>query len=115
MLEGLLKAGGFEVSIAADAMQAVMLAVRKPPDALILDIGMPGGGGFQVLDRLKASTNKKLNNFPIIVLSGLTDPLLAGGSSAWASPRFFETGRAGQVRQALTVCRLPRVDDMAGT
>lgn len=116
MLEGLLKAGGFEVSIAADAMQAVMLAVRKPPDALILDIGMPGGGGFQVLDRLKASTNKKLNNFPIIVLSGLTDPLLAGRVLGMGVAEFFSKPVApDKLRQALDRLLAPRQDDFAST
>lgn len=116
MLEGVLKAGGFDVSIAADAMQAIMLAVRKPPDAIILDIGMPGGGGFQVLERLKASTNPKLSKVPIIVLTGLTDPLLAGRVLGIGADEFFSKPVTPEkLRQALDRLLAPRVDDMAGS
>src|SRR5262245_45163296 len=89
MLEGLLKAGGFEISIAKDAMQDIMLAVSKQTDAMILDIGMPGGGGYQVLERLKKSTNKKLKAVPIIVLTGLNDPQLRGRVLAMGADEFF--------------------------
>lgn len=116
MLEGVLKAGGFEISIAADAMQTIMLAVRKPPDAIILDIGMPGGGGYQVLERLKASTNKKLNTVPIIVLTGLTDPQLRGRVLGMGANEFFSKPVApDKLREALDRLLAPRVDDMAGT
>ena len=116
MLSGLLKAGGFEVSVAADAMQAIMLAVRKPPDAIILDIGMPGGGGFQVLERLKASTNPKLSKVPVIVLTGLTDPLLAGRVLAIGASEFLSKSVTPEkLRETLDRLLAPRVDDMAGT
>jgi len=116
MLSGLLKAGGFEVSVAADAMQAIMLAVRKPPDAILLDIGMPGGGGFQVLERLKASTNPKLSKVPVIVLTGLTDPLLAGRVLAIGASEFLSKSVTPEkLRETLDRLLAPRVDDMAGT
>src|SRR2546422_8557667 len=47
LLSSVLKASGFELTIARDAMQAVMMAMRNPPDAVILDIGMPGGSGLR--------------------------------------------------------------------
>jgi DNA-binding response OmpR family regulator len=59
---------GFEVIIAHDAMQAMMLARRCRPDVIILDINMPGGSGMEVLRRLKNSTNTDF--VPVIVLSG---------------------------------------------
>jgi DNA-binding response OmpR family regulator len=43
MLESCLKARGFRVNVAFDAIQAWMAAIRTPPDAIILDIQMPGG------------------------------------------------------------------------
>ncbi len=32
-----------------------MFAMKTPPDVIALDIGMPGGSGFDVLKRLKQS------------------------------------------------------------
>src|SRR5207249_9730668 len=72
LLSSVLEASGFELSIARDAMQAVMMAMRKPPDAVILDIGMPGGSGLQVLERLKASP--KTHPVPVLGGTAVTDP-----------------------------------------
>jgi adenylate cyclase len=71
MLSGALTARGYAFVIAADAMQAVMFAVQKLPDAIILDINMPAGTGHVALKRLKASA--RTASIPVIVLSGSTD------------------------------------------
>ena len=60
---------------AYDAMQTVMFAVKSPtPDAIILDINMPGGTGLEALRKLKASA--KTQHIPVIVLSGSIDQSL---------------------------------------
>ena len=87
MLSGVLQGGGFEVLVAVDAMQAVMLAVRHTPAAIILDIGMPGGTGFQVLERLKKSA--KTSTVPVIVLTALTDPSLRARVLGLGAKEFF--------------------------
>lgn len=72
MVSSLLKASGHEVRAAYDSIQAVMLAMRQPPDAIILDIAMPAGGGWSVLQRLRASS--KTSGIPVVVLTASTDP-----------------------------------------
>ncbi len=67
-----LKKQGFNVTVAFDAMQAWMAASRNPLDAVILDINMPGGSGFEVLRKLKTSVKTSL--IPVIVVSGTIDP-----------------------------------------
>ena len=71
----LLKAGledkGFEVVVAEDAMRAGMLALRTAPDAIVLDINMPGGSGLEVLRRLRRSS--KTQHIPVVVVSGSID------------------------------------------
>lgn len=65
----LLRREGYEVMPAMDAMQTVMLAMRTPPpDAIVLDLQMPGGTGLGALQRLKASNKTSL--IPVILLSG---------------------------------------------
>ncbi len=74
MLSTQLRAKGFSVAAAYDATYTFMVAMKSPPDAVVLDIQMPGGTGRAVLERLKGSS--KTMQIPVIVLSGLTDPNL---------------------------------------
>lgn len=41
--------------VAHNAMQALMTALRTPPDAIVFHIQMPGGTGIEALKKLKAS------------------------------------------------------------
>lgn len=61
------KANGFDVVTASDGVQATSVALRERPDLIVLDIGMPGGDGFVVAERLRSSSVTRL--IPIIVLS----------------------------------------------
>ena len=67
-----LRASGWQVDVAVDAMQAVMMAIRGSPDVIVLDINMPGGKGTEALSKIKASTKTAL--IPVLVLSGSIDP-----------------------------------------
>lgn len=71
LIRSSLRAKGWEVEVATDAMQAVMFAIRSAPDALVLDINMPGGTGVTALKRLKASVKTRF--IPVLVLSGTSD------------------------------------------
>jgi CheY-like chemotaxis protein len=66
-----LQERGYEVLAAQDACQAGMVALRTAPDAIILDINMPGGSGIEVLKRLKRSI--KTQRIPVVVVSGSGD------------------------------------------
>lgn len=64
-----LKSRGWQVEVAHDAMQALMFAMKvPPPDVIALDIGMPGGTGFDVLKKLRQSS--RTGQIPVVVVSG---------------------------------------------
>jgi CheY-like chemotaxis protein len=64
-----LKSRGWQVEVAHDAMQALMFAMKSPPpDVIALDIGMPGGTGFEVLKKLQQSS--RTGQIPVVVVSG---------------------------------------------
>jgi two-component system KDP operon response regulator KdpE len=59
-----LRARGYEVDLAATGEEALQLAARHRPDAVILDLGLPGMSGVEVIDGLRG-----WSSVPIIVLS----------------------------------------------
>jgi DNA-binding response OmpR family regulator len=62
-----LKASGYKVMTAMDAISAIAVARKEGPDLIILDIGLPAGDGFLVLDRMRVLAD--LASTPVIVLS----------------------------------------------
>ena len=59
-----LKARSYDVVTATTGEQALVLAAERRPDAVILDLGLPGISGIDVIDGLRGWTS-----VPIIVLS----------------------------------------------
>lgn len=86
-----LKAGGYEAVMAGDGISAIAVAQKEKPDAILLDLGLPGGDGFTVMGRMKA--NNLLSSIPIIVVSA-RDPLnnldraFKGGATAFFQKPF---------------------------
>jgi two-component system KDP operon response regulator KdpE len=64
-LEVNLRARGFDVALAQSGEDALVAAARLHPDAVILDLGLPGMDGLDVVQGLRGWTT-----VPIIILSG---------------------------------------------
>ena len=62
-----LKANGYEVTCATDGLSAITVARKEAPDLVILDLGLPAGDGFLVLERMRRLAD--LVATPVIVLS----------------------------------------------
>jgi len=63
----LLKAHGYETFLAADGLSAISEALKHRPDLIVLDLGLPAGDGFVVLERLRSSMHLAVT--PVIVVS----------------------------------------------
>ena len=53
LLSASLRYAGFDVVTAADGNEALTMARAQRPDALVLDVMMPGLDGFEVVRRLR--------------------------------------------------------------
>jgi DNA-binding response OmpR family regulator len=62
-----LKAKDYVVVSAGDTVSAITVARKEAPDLVILDLGLPAGGGFVVLERMRDLAD--LAGIPVIVLS----------------------------------------------
>jgi two-component system, OmpR family, KDP operon response regulator KdpE len=60
-----LRARGYEVSTSSAGQDALVEAARRPPDAVLLDLGLPDVDGTDVIRQLRTWTA-----VPVIVLSG---------------------------------------------
>ena len=85
-----LRANNYEVTTASDGYTAIAQAQKERPALIILDLGLPVGDGFVVLDRLQ--TSDTLSGVPVIVLSA-RDPqtneeraLKAGAAAFFQKP-----------------------------
>jgi len=67
LLSTALKAHNYYPVWAADGMHAISAARQQQPEAILLDLGLPGGDGFYVLERLKSNTT--LSAIPVIVVT----------------------------------------------
>jgi putative two-component system response regulator len=67
LLSTILQTHNFNPVWAADGMQAIAAARLHQPRAILLDLGMPGGDGLLVLERLKS--NRLLSHIPVIVVT----------------------------------------------
>jgi DNA-binding response OmpR family regulator len=64
----MLKAQGYRVAAAGDTISAMRIAVVEHPDLAILDIGLPGGEGYIVMERFRSLPS--LAAVPVVVLTG---------------------------------------------
>jgi two-component system KDP operon response regulator KdpE len=85
-----LRANEYDITTASDGYSAIASAQKDRPDLIILDLGLPVGDGFVVLDRLQASN--PLSSIPVIVLTA-RDPqnnedraLKAGAAAFFQKP-----------------------------
>ena len=85
-----LRANHYDTYYACDGFSAVAMAQKEHPDLIILDIGLPAGDGFVVLERLQRQAH--LAAIPVIVLTA-RDPqsnrertLKAGASAFFQKP-----------------------------
>jgi DNA-binding response OmpR family regulator len=62
-----LKAAGYEPVFAGDAISAVNQARNERPELILLDLSLPAGDGYLVMERLKVMP--ALEGIPVIVVS----------------------------------------------
>jgi len=63
-----LQSAGYDVDISTDAYGGTQSAIRSNPDLIILDLMMPAGGGFALLDRINKIP--LTSTIPVIILTG---------------------------------------------
>jgi two-component system, OmpR family, response regulator len=68
-----LRLAGFMPREAENGLEAIRILEWSRPDALVLDLGLPGLDGFAVLDEIAA--HAEIGRLPIIIVTGSQEPL----------------------------------------
>jgi two-component system, OmpR family, copper resistance phosphate regulon response regulator CusR len=107
-LEKGLRANGFATTVAVDGHEAVALAGSGSFDLLILDLGLPGRDGFDVLGELRGRGSK----IPVVILTArdsVRDTVagLEGGADDYITKPFRFEELLARVRLRLRGERAP--------
>jgi CheY-like chemotaxis protein len=103
LIAGALKGEGRQIFSAYDALGGFSLVMREQPDLLILDLTMPAGGSFSVVDRMRRIP--ALSQIPILVMTATDDPI--------QRTRATEIGAVGFVLKPIDGVELRRIVDTA--
>jgi two-component system KDP operon response regulator KdpE len=92
---------GFDVHVATNGEDALDLAAEIHPDAIVLDLGLPGADGLTVLDELR-----DWSDLPVLVVTGrqTTESIRRGldrGADDYLTKPFAPTELAARVRAIL--------------
>lgn len=105
LVTGLLTREGHEVVLAADGEEAMAAIERRQPDLILLDIGLPGMSGLEMLSRIRPRVHA-----PVIVVSGReeeSERVLAFdlGADDYVVKPFLSREFAARIRAALRRAR----------
>ncbi len=84
----LLRAHNYATVVADDAVSAISQAKDEKPDLILLDLGLPAGDGFLVMEQL--SNVDALASIPVIVLSARDQELNKARSLEAGAKEFFQ-------------------------
>ena len=96
-----LESNNYKVIQAATGEEGLILSANHPPDLILLDIGLPGKSGHQILKELREWYNK-----PIIILSVLDNEsdivsALDNGASDYLTKPFRTGELLARIRSAI--------------
>ena len=96
MGRNILRGGGYEVHTAPSGPEALKLARATRPDAILLDVEMPGMDGFETCRRLKADPVTEA--IPVAMLTATLDPRL--------NQKAFKAGAEATIMKSVSAARL---------
>jgi len=92
-----LEGEGYAVTRALDGGEALLKVQNERPDLVLLDLGLPGINGLEVLRRLRRDHPR----IPVVMLTGLDDEALARSTLQMGAVDYirkpFDLGRLGTV------------------
>jgi signal transduction histidine kinase/DNA-binding response OmpR family regulator len=109
LLHTQLHSAGYTVEVTVSGESGLAAAVAQPPDAIVLDIRLPGMDGWDVIRQLKG--NERLAGIPVIIASILDErqAALALGADEYLVKPVDRGALLGALARAVATRPTPRV------
>lgn len=116
LVEAMLTPVGYEVLLTSNGDEALVLAIQRKPDLIILDLMMPGLSGFEVCARMKM--HPQTGGVPVLFVTALSqigdkERALAAGGDDFLTKPFQRAELLARVEALMKVRRLNRDLDRA--
>ena len=102
LIAGLLELDGWDVRVAADGDEAVAIADEWHPDAVVIDVMMPGKDGLTAVREMRLQPGG--DDVAVVVVSakaGVEDDAFAAGSDDFIAKPFEPEDLSARARAAL--------------
>lgn len=109
LISHFLSADGFHLFTATDGESALNILKRNQIDLVLLDVMMPGISGLDLLREIRANSDKKLRDIPVMMITAKTgtddiDKALSLGANSYIVKPF----RGNAIREKVrTILELP--------
>jgi DNA-binding response OmpR family regulator len=103
-----LESLGVKILQAHDAMYALTVIHKSPPDLVVLDVNMPAGSGLSVCEML--ASDRRLSRLPVIILTGDSSEATLARCKKMRAHRVLKGPHAIKEVRGL-VCRLLSIND----
>lgn len=98
-----LESAGMEGFFASDVQDGWRLLTSELPDAVVVDIGLPGADGWTLIEKLRG--DDRFRRLPVIVLTGLIEPDVVRRAASlgceYLSKPFAASALLGKIRDGL--------------
>jgi len=105
LLEFEIREAGYDVQSVESGQDALDSVAHEAPEAMVLDLVMPGIDGLTVLERLR----KTGIDFPVLVYTAMDDPGVALAAKQLGATEVFRKDEDGQTGYAAVAARVRRV------
>ncbi len=104
LVERTLEDAGYAVTVSNDGTSALAMLAEKEPDLVLLDIRMPELDGYQVLERIRESSD-----VPVLMLTAVHEKTAVAHSLGLGADDFIEKPFRPRVLVARIRAKLRRV------
>ncbi|HEX2296582.1 MAG TPA: response regulator [Actinomycetota bacterium] len=98
-----LESAGMEGLFASDVQDGWRLLTAEAPDAVVVDIGLPGADGWTLIEKLRG--DERFSALPVVVLTGLIEPQIVQRAASlgcdYLSKPFAASALLGKIRGGL--------------